>query len=77
MDDIPNSLVYFCIYSSICYTAPGPAKNVTDLKFGTHTPIDLTLVYVCIYLSICVTAPGPTKNDTDLKLGPHTPIDLI
>ena len=31
------SLVFVCI----CVTPPGQTKNDTDLKFGTHTPIDL------------------------------------
>ena len=31
-----NSLVYLCM----CVTSPGQTKNDTDLKFGTHTPID-------------------------------------
>ena len=30
-------LVYVCI----CVTPPGHKKNDTDLKSGTHTPIDL------------------------------------
>ena len=40
-----NSLVYLCmylcIYLSICVTSPAQTKNDTDLKFGTHIPIDL------------------------------------
>ena len=44
-----NSLVYLCMYVFIylciylfnCVTSPGQTKNDTDLKFGTHTPIDL------------------------------------
>ena len=34
-----NSLVYLCIY--LCVTSTGQRKNDTNLKFGTHTPIDL------------------------------------
>ena len=34
-----NSLVYVCMY--LCVTPPGQTENDTDLKFGTHTPIDL------------------------------------
>ena len=37
------SLVYVCIYLFICVTSPDQAKNDTDLKIGTHTPIDLYL----------------------------------
>ena len=29
------------IYVFMCVTSPGQTKNDTDLKFGTHTPIDL------------------------------------
>ena len=29
------------IHSYICVTPPGQTKKDTDLKFGTHTPIDL------------------------------------
>ena len=40
-----NSLVYVCVYTYIyvcnCVTPPGQTKNDTDLKFGTHTPVDL------------------------------------
>ena len=40
-----NSLVYLCmrvcVYLFMCVTSPGETKNDTDLKFGTHTPIDL------------------------------------
>ena len=44
-----NSLVYVCvyvfmylfIYVFVCVTSPGHTNNGTDLKFGTHTPIDL------------------------------------
>ena len=44
-----NSLVYVCvyvfmylfIYVFVCVTSPGHTNNDTDLKFGTHTPIDL------------------------------------
>ena len=42
--DIPNFpciRVYLFIYVCICVTPPGQTKNDTDLKFGTHTPIDL------------------------------------
>ena len=35
------SLVYVFIYICMCVTSPGQTKNKTDLKFGTHTPIDL------------------------------------
>ena len=34
--------VYLCIF---CFKPPGQTKNETDLKFGTHTPIDLTRVF--------------------------------
>ena len=33
--------MYLCIYICICVTPPGHTNNDTDLKFGTHTPIDL------------------------------------
>ena len=35
--------LYMCVfvYVFICVTPPGQAKNDTDQKFGTHTPIDL------------------------------------
>ena len=32
--------VYVCIYVFMCVTSPGQTKNDTDLKLGTHTPID-------------------------------------
>ena len=35
------SLEYVCIYLCMCDTSPDQTKNDTDLKFGTHTPIDL------------------------------------
>ena len=39
------SLVYVCIcvfiYLCNCVTPPSQTKKDTDLKFGTHTPIDL------------------------------------
>ena len=39
------SIVYACIcvfiYVCICVTPPGQTKNDTDLKFVTHSPIDL------------------------------------
>ena len=33
---------YMCVfvYVFICVTSPGHTNNDTDLKFGTHTPID-------------------------------------
>ena len=33
--------VCVCIYLFVCVTSPGHTNNDTDLKFGTHTPIDL------------------------------------
>ena len=33
--------VCLCIYVFVCVTSPGHTNNDTDLKFGTHTPIDL------------------------------------
>ena len=32
-----------CIYVCICVTSSGQTKSDTDLKFGTHTPLDLIL----------------------------------
>ena len=29
------------MYLFVCVTSPGHTNNDTDLKFGTHTPIDL------------------------------------
>ena len=34
------SLVYVCICVFICVMPPGQTKNDTDLKFGTHIPLD-------------------------------------
>ena len=34
------SLVYVCIRVVICVMPPGETKNDTELKFGTHTPLD-------------------------------------
>jgi len=34
-----NSLVY--VYVCMCVTPPGQTKKDPELKFGTHTPIDL------------------------------------
>ena len=46
--DIPNFtcirvylFIYVCVYLFICDTSLGQTKNDTDMKFGTHTPIDL------------------------------------
>ena len=33
--------MYLFIYVFVCVTSPGHTNNDTDLKFGTHTPIDL------------------------------------
>ena len=33
--------IYLCIYLFVCVTSLGHTNNDTDLKFGTHTPIDL------------------------------------
>ena len=33
--------IYVFIYLRICVTPPGQTINDTELKFGTHTPIDL------------------------------------
>ena len=33
--------MYLCMYLFVCVTSPGHTNNDTDLKFGTHTPIDL------------------------------------
>ena len=33
--------VYVCMAVFICVTPPDITKNDTDLKFSTHTPIDL------------------------------------
>ena len=33
--------VYVFMYAFVCVTSPGHTNNDTDLKFGTHTPIDL------------------------------------
>ena len=33
--------VYVCRAVFICVTPPGQTKHDTDLKFSTHTPIDL------------------------------------
>ena len=48
VEDIPNftcicvnAFVCLFIYLFVCVTSPGQTKNGTDLKFGTHTPIDL------------------------------------
>ena len=35
------SLAYVCMYVFMRVTPPGQTKNDTDLKFGTHTSIDL------------------------------------
>ena len=35
------SLKYVFICVRMCVTSPGQTKNVLDLKFSTHTPIDL------------------------------------
>ena len=39
------SLVYVCMYVCMflfmCVTSPGQMKHDTDLKFGTHNPLDL------------------------------------
>ena len=35
--------IYVFIYLFICVTPPGQMKNDTDLKYGTHAPIDLIL----------------------------------
>ena len=37
--DFPN-FTCISVYVCICVTPPGQMKNDTDLKFGTHTPID-------------------------------------
>ena len=36
----PFHLLYVCMYLFICVTPPGQTENDTDLKFGTHTPLD-------------------------------------
>ena len=42
VEDIPNfTCICVCMAIFICVTPPGQTKNDTDLKFGTHTPIDL------------------------------------
>ena len=41
VEDIPN-FTCICGYVFICVTPPGHTENDTDLKFGTHAPIDLT-----------------------------------
>ena len=42
--------MYVCIYLFVCVTPPGRTKNDTDLKFGTHTPIDLIKKQVFCFL---------------------------
>ena len=32
--------MYLCVYLFMCVTPPGQTENDTDLKFGTHTPLD-------------------------------------
>ena len=47
VEDIPKFIcicvyfIYLRIYLCICVTPPAQTINDTDLKFGTHTPIDL------------------------------------
>ena len=33
--------VCLCMYLFVCVTSSGQTKKDTELKFGTHTPIDL------------------------------------
>ena len=58
------SLVYVCIYLCICVTSLGQTKNDTDLKFGTHTPIDF-----CFFDQITVTAASLEKLPCHVDFG--------
>ena len=43
VEDIPIfTCIYVCVCMDvfICVAPPGHTKNDTDLKFGTHTPLD-------------------------------------
>ena len=47
----------------MCVTPPGQTKNDTDLKFGTHTPIDLIWKRVfCFFLKQWPWGPLASKN---------------
>ena len=54
-------------------TSPGQTKNDTDLKFGTHTPIDLIEKQVsCFFDQITVTAARLEKLPCHVDF-PHIP----
>ena len=38
------------MYLCMCVTPPGQTKNDTDLKFGTHTTIDLQEKGILLYM---------------------------
>ena len=39
VEDIPMFTCIF-VYEFMCVMSPGQTKNDTDLRFGTHTPLD-------------------------------------
>ena len=54
--------MYVFIHLLMCVTSPGQTKNVTDMKFGTYTPIDLIQKRVfCFFYQITVTAASLEK----------------
>ena len=55
----------------MCVTPRGQTKNDTDLKFGTHTPIDLIKKRAfCFFEKITGTAAGLKKLPCDVDF-PH------
>ena len=56
------------MYVFICVTPPGQTKNDTDLKFGTHTPLDRNFGFFAKKITLRAASPEKLPCHVDF---PH------